>query len=124
MAKLSYTHETYGELVANNYDDWYKDFDQDAITMLAELAGDGRALELGIGTGRIALPLMGKNVEVHGLDASPSMVARMRGKPNGDRVPVNLGNFADVAMPGHPSSILWPNSQAYACASVGATGNA
>jgi SAM-dependent methyltransferase len=100
MAKASYTHETYGELVANDYDDWYKDFDQDAITMLAELARDGRALELGIGTGRIALPLMGKNVEVHGLDASPSMVARMRGKPNGERVPVNLGNFADVAADG------------------------
>jgi SAM-dependent methyltransferase len=100
MAKPSYTHETYGELVANDYDDWYKDFDQDAITMLAELARDGRALELGIGTGRIALPLMGKNIEVHGLDASPSMVSRMRIKPNGDRVPVNLGNFADVAADG------------------------
>jgi SAM-dependent methyltransferase len=100
MAKLSYTHETYGELVANDYDDWYKDFDQDAITMLAELTRNGRALELGIGTGRIALPLMGKDVEVHGLDASPSMVARMRTKPNGDRVPVNLGNFADVAADG------------------------
>ena len=100
MEKHSYTHETYGERVANDYDDWYIDFDQDAITMLTELARDGRALELGIGTGRIALPLMEKNVEVHGLDASPSMVARMRAKPNGDRVPVNFGNFADVAADG------------------------
>ena len=100
MEKHSYTHETYGERVANDYDDWYIDFDQDAITMLTELARDGRALELGIGTGRIALPLMEKNVEVHGLDASPSMVARMRAKPNGDRVPVNFGNFADVAIDG------------------------
>jgi len=100
MAKHSYTHETYGERVANDYDDWYTYFDQDAITTLAELARGGRALELGIGTGRIALPLMGKNVEVHGLDASPSMVERMRAKPNGDRVPVNFGNFADVAADG------------------------
>ncbi len=100
MAKPPYTHETYGELVANDYDDWYKDFDQDAVTLLAELARVGRALELGIGTGRIALPLMGKNVEVHGLDASPSMVAKMRAKPNGDRVTVNFGSFADVAADG------------------------
>ena len=100
MAKQSYTHETYGERVANDYDDWYKDFDRDAITLLTELARDGRALELGIGTGRIALPLMEKNVEVHGLDASPSMIDRMRAKPNGDRVPVNFGNFADVAVDG------------------------
>jgi len=61
MAKPSYTHETTG-LVANDYDDWYKDFDQDAITMLAELAA---MASVGIRhrTGRIALPLMGKNVE-------------------------------------------------------------
>ena len=100
MAEQSYTHETYGERVANDYDDWYKDFDRDAITLLTELARDGRALELGIGTGRIALPLMEKNVEVHGLDASPSMVDRMRAKLNGDRVPLNFGNFADVAVDG------------------------
>jgi len=100
MAKQSYTHETYGERVANDYDDWYKDFDRDAITMLTELARDGRALELGIGTGRIALPLIEKNVEVHGLDASSSMVDKMRAKPNGDRVPVNFGNFADVGVDG------------------------
>jgi len=100
MEEHSYSHETYGERVANDYDVWYKDFDQDAITLLAELARSGRALELGIGTGRIALPLMAKHVEVHGLDASQSMVARMRDKPNGDRVPVNFGNFADVAADG------------------------
>src|ERR1700730_433842 len=100
MAKQSYTHETYGERVANDYDDWYKDFDRDAITLLTEVARDGRALELGIGTGRIALPLMEKNIEVHGLDASPSMIDRMRAKPKGDRVPVNFGNFADVAVDG------------------------
>ena len=100
MAKHPYTHETYGERVAKDYDDWYKDFDRDAITMLTELARDGRALELGIGTGRIALPLIEKNVEVHGLDASSSMVDKMRAKPNGDRVPVNFGNFADVGVDG------------------------
>ena len=100
MAKQPYTHETYGERVANDYDDWYKDFDRDAITLLTELAHGGRALELGIGTGRIALPLMENNVEVHGLDASSSMVDRMRAKPNGDRVPVNFGNFADVGVDG------------------------
>jgi SAM-dependent methyltransferase len=95
-----YTDETYGERVAEVFDDWYGDYDPEAITVLADLVGGGRALELGIGTGRIALPLMARNIEVHGLDAAPSMVARLRAKPQGDRVPVVLGNFADVAVDG------------------------
>jgi len=96
----SYTNETYGEHVADTYDDWYADYDRDAITVLADLAGQGRALELGIGTGRIALPLSAKQIEVHGLDAAPSMIAKLRAKPGGELIPVNLGNFADVAVSG------------------------
>ena len=55
-----YTHETYGERVAGVYDDWFTTYDPQAIDVLAELAGQGRALELGIGTGRFALPLSAK----------------------------------------------------------------
>ena len=91
-----YTHETYGERVAGVYDDWYIEFDQHAVDRLAELAGEGRALELGIGTGRIALPLAAKGVEVHGIDAAASMVAQLRSKPGGAEIPVTMGNFAEV----------------------------
>ena len=55
------------------------------VDFLAELAGDGAALELGIGTGRIALPLARRGVRVHGIDLSEAMVARLRAKPGGER---------------------------------------
>lgn len=96
----SYTAETYGAQIAEVYDDWYGDYDAAAIDLLAELAGEGRALELGIGTGRIALPLVARGVEVHGLDASPAMVARLRAKPNGAQVPVTIGDFTEVNVAG------------------------
>jgi SAM-dependent methyltransferase len=96
----SYTAETYGEQIADVYDDWYKDYDNSAVDLLAELARDGRALELGIGTGRIALPLVERGVAVHGLDASPAMVERLHAKPNGAQVPVTLGDFTEVSIAG------------------------
>jgi len=94
------SEDTYGERVADIYDLWYRDYDEDSVTVLAELARGGRALELGVGTGRIALPLAAANVEVHGLDASASMVARLRAKSEGDRVRIVMGNFADVSVDG------------------------
>jgi len=60
------------------------------------MVGDGPVLELGIGTGRIALPLVQRGIEVHGVDASEAMVAKLREKPGGDRIKVSMGNFADV----------------------------
>jgi ubiquinone/menaquinone biosynthesis C-methylase UbiE len=91
-----YSHETYGEHVAGVYDDWYTDYDPAAIDFLAELARGGKALELGIGTGRIALPLAAKGVEVHGIDAAASMISRLQAKPGGERLTVTQGNFAEV----------------------------
>jgi SAM-dependent methyltransferase len=70
------------------------------IDTLAELAGDGRALELGIGTGRIALPLSAKGVEVHGIDAAESMISQLRAKPGGQQITITPGNFAEVAVEG------------------------
>ncbi|MDQ3252305.1 MAG: class I SAM-dependent methyltransferase, partial [Acidobacteriota bacterium] len=96
----TYTTETYGERSAGEYDNWHGTYDEAAIKTLAELAGGGRALELGIGTGRIALPLAASGVEVHGVDASHAMIARLCAKPGGDRVPVTIGNFADVEVMG------------------------
>jgi SAM-dependent methyltransferase len=61
---------------------------------LVELAGSGRALELGVGTGRIALPLAARGVRVHGIDLSPDMVAQLRAKPGGDEIPVTIGDFS------------------------------
>ena len=82
--------ETYGERVADVYDEWYKPVDTAAeVALLTELAAGGRALELGIGTGRVALPLAASGVEVHGIDASPAMVDQMRAKPGGDAIPVD-----------------------------------
>jgi SAM-dependent methyltransferase len=71
-----------------------------AVDLLAELAGDGAALEFGIGTGRLALPLAGRGVPVRGIDLSPDMVARLRAKPGGGRIPVTVGDFASARADG------------------------
>ena len=97
---MDYSPETYGERVAGIYDELYTHLDLRAIDTLAELAGKGPALELGIGTGRIALPLAEKGVEIHGLDASPSMIEQLRAKPGGDRITITQGNFAEVPVDG------------------------
>ena len=95
-----YDATTYGERIAGIYDELYSAYDPAAIELLAEIAGDGKALELAIGTGRIALPLQQKGVAVAGIDASEAMVARLRAKPRGKEIPVTMGNFADVAVDG------------------------
>ncbi len=70
------------------------------VRFLAGLAAGGPALELGIGTGRIALPLAARGVEVHGIDTSAAMVERLRAKPGGDAIPVTMGDFADLPVEG------------------------
>jgi len=70
------------------------------VDVLAGLAGGGRALELGVGTGRIALPLARRGVPVHGIDMSRAMVARLRAKPGGDAVGVTIGDFATARVDG------------------------
>jgi SAM-dependent methyltransferase len=71
-----------------------------AVAFLAELAGSGPVLELAIGTGRIALPLAERGIDVRGIDASEEMVARLRSKPGGASIPVASGDFVDVAVEG------------------------
>jgi SAM-dependent methyltransferase len=71
-----------------------------AVDFLAGLAGNGRALELGIGTGRIALPLARRGVPVHGVDLSAAMVARLRAKPGGEEIGVTIGDFATTSVDG------------------------
>jgi SAM-dependent methyltransferase len=92
---------TYGDLIADLYDELYAELDPTAaVDVLAELAGAGPVLELAIGTGRIALPLAERGVEVHGIDISERMVERLRAKPGGERIPVTFGDFADVGVEG------------------------
>jgi SAM-dependent methyltransferase len=100
-----YGPATYGDRWADVYDSWVTDRlgkpgTLTSVDRLAELAAGGRVLELAIGTGRLALPLAGRGVEVHGIDASEAMVARLRSKPGGDGIPVTIGDFADVGVDG------------------------
>lgn len=95
----------FDEPVAARYDDSTgPPFDQSVIEatvdFLAGLAPDGSALELGVGTGRIALPLARRGVRVHGIDLSEEMVARMRAKPGGADIPVAIGDFATTRVEG------------------------
>ncbi|WP_128376366.1 class I SAM-dependent DNA methyltransferase [Streptomyces cavernae] len=95
----------FGEKIADTYDEstegmYAPDVVDPAVDLLAELAGDGPALELGIGTGRIALPLAGRGIPVHGIDMSRAMVARLRAKPGGDAIGVTVGDFATTRVTG------------------------
>src|SRR5262245_37713546 len=71
-----------------------------AVDFLAGLAGEGAALEFGIGTGRIALPLSRRGIRVHGIDLSEAMVEQLRAKPGGDRIGVTIGDFATARVEG------------------------
>jgi SAM-dependent methyltransferase len=97
-----YRPETYGDRIAEVYDAMTGTMPDpvDCVDRLAELAGPGPALELGIGTGRVALPLAARGVEVHGIDVSAAMVERLRAKPGGQAIPVTLGDFAELAVEG------------------------
>jgi hypothetical protein len=102
-----YDARTYGDLIADVYDELYEELDPAAaVEVLAALAGGGPALELAIGTGRIALPLAERGVEVHGIDVSEAMVERLRAKPGGDSIPVTMGDFADVGVEGRFSLVF------------------
>jgi SAM-dependent methyltransferase len=95
----------FGERVAEGYDESSADMFAPAVVdpvvdFLAGLAGHGAALELGIGTGRIALPLARRGVRVHGIDLSAAMVARLRAKPGADRIGVTIGDFATTTVEG------------------------
>lgn len=99
-----YGPSTYGDRWADIYDAWTDQrigaSTQATIDGLADLAAGGRVLELAIGTGRIALGLADRGLDVHGIDASEAMVARLRAKPGGETIAVTIGDFADVAVEG------------------------
>ena len=95
----------FGESVASRYDETYAhQFDaaflDPTVDFLADLAGDGRALELGVGTGRVALPLAARGIEVHGIELSKAMVDRLRAKPGGEAIAVKIGDFSTASVEG------------------------
>jgi len=94
----------FDERVARRYDDDAAMFDpavvDPIVDFLVERAGKGRALELGIGTGRFALPLAERGVPVHGIELSQAMAARLRAKPGGDEIGVTIGDFATTSVDG------------------------
>jgi Methyltransferase domain len=95
----------FGEPVAARYDEtsaamFAAEVVDPVVDLLAGLAGGGAALELGIGTGRIALPLAARGVPVSGIDLSEAMVARLRAKPGGGDIPVTIGDFATTRVEG------------------------
>jgi SAM-dependent methyltransferase len=96
---------SFDEHIAARYDDSAADMFDPAVVdptvdLLAELAGSGRALEFGVGTGRIALPLARRGVAVHGIDLSSAMVRRLREKPGGQDIGVTVGDFAEARAEG------------------------
>ena len=95
----------FDEPVAARFDERYADLAEPAIVepmvdFLVERAGGGAALELGIGTGRIALPLARRGVRVHGIELSEAMVARLRAKPGAEEIGVTIGDFATARVEG------------------------
>jgi len=95
----------FDERIAKTYDaKWAELFEpavvDPAVSFLADLAGTGAALELGIGTGRIAIPLSQRDVRVHGIDLSPDMVAQLQAKPGTDDIGVTIGDFATTSVGG------------------------
>ena len=94
----AYNEATYGDLISEVYDDWFKEPPAGAIAALKKLAGEGPVLELGIGTGRIAVPLAAEGLRVHGIDASQPMAAKLRAKDGSNRIHVTIGNFRDVGV--------------------------
>jgi SAM-dependent methyltransferase len=95
----------FGETVAATYDETENPmFDASVVgptvDFLAELADGGRALELGIGTGRIAVPLAARGIAIHGIDLSNAMVARLKAKPGGEGIGVTIGDFSTTRVDG------------------------
>jgi SAM-dependent methyltransferase len=95
----------FGDRIAPHYDESESEMFtpaaiEPAVAFLAALAGDGAALELGIGTGRLALPLHRRGIRVHGVDLSSAMLAQLAAKPGADQIGVTVGDFATTRVPG------------------------
>lgn len=104
-----YDAGTYGKFYADVYDDWYHNLtDTDAcVDGLAALAGDGPVLDLGAGTGRIAIPLAERGLRVTAVEISPEMIGKLKEKPGADKVDVQLGDMTDFDGGGERYSLIF-----------------
>ncbi|MEU8176913.1 class I SAM-dependent methyltransferase [Microbispora hainanensis] len=97
----------YGRTIADIYDEMVEHLPTGpAVERVARLAEGGPVLEFGIGTGRLALPLTARGLAVAGVDGSADMVAVLRGKPGGDRIPVTVGDFSEARVEGRFALVL------------------
>ncbi|MCL9758189.1 class I SAM-dependent methyltransferase [Frankia sp. AiPa1] len=104
--------EVYGDAIADIYDELHSGPDRREATYAAAdflhaRAGAGHALELGIGTGRVALPLAARGTKVVGIDASPRMLEKLRDKPGASGLELRLGDFGDLDLPGGHFSLVY-----------------
>lgn len=98
---MDFKPDTFGELNAEDYDALHDPgTTESAVVLISELAGEGRILELAIGTGRVALPLAAKGHRIEGIEGSSEMVAKLQEKPGGTNIPVAIGDMADVDVEG------------------------
>jgi cyclopropane fatty-acyl-phospholipid synthase-like methyltransferase len=112
----SYGPATYGDHIADLYDERYANRDPEVeVARIAELAGPGPVLELGVGTGRVAVRLAASGVEVHGIDASEAMVARLRARPGGSSIPVAIGDMRSVTSPGDGYALAYVVFNTFFC---------
>jgi SAM-dependent methyltransferase len=112
----SYGPATYGDHIADLYDERYANRDPEfEVARIAELAGPGPVLELGVGTGRVAVRLAASGVEVHGIDASEAMVARLRARPGGSSIPVAIGDMRSVTSPGDGYALAYVVFNTFFC---------
>lgn len=93
-----YQPSTYGDRIAEVYDQIYPEVEPAALELLSDLAGGGPALELGVGTGRIAISLSRRGLKVAGVDASAAMLAKLRAKPGGEAIQTHQADFTDFSL--------------------------
>jgi SAM-dependent methyltransferase len=103
-----YDASTYGDRFADVYDEWYADVTDvgacvERVVALVETSGGGPVLELGVGSGRLAVPLAERGIEVHGVDASAAMLDRLRARDGGEAVTIHLGDMAELDLPDAPA---------------------
>jgi SAM-dependent methyltransferase len=109
----AYDSSTYGQRIADVYDEWASDLGREgAVELLLELAGTGPVLELDIGTGTLAVALAERGLRVAGVEAAPAMVERLRAKPHGLDIEVLVGDFARD-MPAGPFSLVYAVGDAF-----------
>lgn len=104
---MEYSNNQYGEVFADVYDDWYHDLDSvdDVVGFVVQLAEHTSVLELGVGTGRLAIPLAQSGLRVVGIDSSPAMLAALSAKPDGHLVETLLGHMV-ADMPSGPFGVV------------------